>query len=57
MEAARGDEGLAARGDRLTTTDAQDYFAHLALRRALMEWRVLVLQGQARGVATACTTP
>ena len=53
MEAARGDEGQAARGDRLTATDARDYFAHLVLRRALMEWRVLVLQGQERGEGAA----
>ena len=42
-------EGPAARDDRLTVTDARDYCAHLILRRALVEWRVLVLQGQARG--------
>ncbi len=46
MEAQRSSEGPAARDDRLTLTDARDYFAHLVLRRALVEWRVVVLQGQ-----------
>ena len=48
MEAQRSGGGPAACNDRLTEADARVYFAHLVLRRVLMEWRVLVLRGQGR---------
>ena len=50
MEAPRGGGGSAARGDRLSVKDARDYFAHPMLRRAILEWRVVVLQGRRGGV-------
>ena len=46
MEAPRGGGGSAARDDRLSVQDARDYFAHPVLRRTILEWRVVVLQGR-----------
>ena len=40
----------APRDDRLSVQDARDYFAHPVLRRAILEWRVVVLQGRRGGV-------
>ena len=51
MEAPRDGGGSVARDDRLSVQDARDYFAHPVLRRAILEWRVVVLQGRRGGVA------
>ena len=50
MEAPRGGGGSVARDDRLSVQDARDYFAQPMLRRTILEWRVVVLQGRRGGV-------